>query len=119
VGLAVPLMVQGCADLARDNNPSLLYTMEILSTCTQQRLCIAASEGTDVVELTKDEERAISALKRVAATWPKSLWLFSASGTLCVMRSGPNSEHIANSNGGIDPDYIVGFVNIPNDGGDW
>jgi len=72
-------------------------------------------------ELTDKEKSAISALKRLAKKWPKSLWLFSASGTLCVMKAGPNGEQVHTSkNGGIDPDYIVETIKgIQNDGGDW
>jgi len=71
-------------------------------------------------DLTLAEQKAIQALKRLAKKWPKSLWLFSASGTLNVMRSGPKGEQVHTSgHGGIDPDYSVTTVNIPNDGGDW
>lgn len=79
----------------------------------------SSAQGAKVLKPTKDEKRAISALKKVAAKWPKSLWLFSASGSLCVMRSGPNGDQIVNSGGGIDQAYLIVSVNIPNDGGDW
>jgi len=65
------------------------------------------------------EEQAIKALKRLAKRWPKSLWLYSASGTLCVMRCDENGECVHTSRGGVDSDYIVDYINIPNDGGDW
>ena len=75
------------------------------------------------IHLSPEEEKAISSLRRVAKKWPKSLWLFSASGSLCVMRSGPDGEHVHVRGGqgeGMDKDYIVETIqNISNDGGDW
>jgi len=65
------------------------------------------------------EAKAIAALKRLAKRWPKTLWLFSASGTLCVMRCGEYGEHVHTNGGGIDQNYIVDDIDIPNDGGDW
>lgn len=70
-------------------------------------------------DLTNEEKAAIAALKRLAARWPKSLWLFSASGTLHVMRCGPNGERMTNDLSGMDADYCLGSIDIPNDGGDW
>ena len=66
--------------------------------------------------LDSEEERAIRALKRVAARWPKSLWLFSGSGSLNVMKAGPDGRRMYNS-AGVDQAYIVDTVRIPNDGG--
>lgn len=75
------------------------------------------------ITLTKEEELAINALKRVARKWPKSLWLFSGSGSLCVMKYKENSSRAMVRRGGsdsVDPDYIVDVINnIDNDGGDW
>lgn len=75
------------------------------------------------MELTDDERKAIATLKRLAKRWPKTLWLFSASGTLTVMRYGPNGEQMIVgghlSGNGCDPNYIVDTIDIPNDGGDW
>lgn len=71
------------------------------------------------MELTEKEEKAIHKLKLAAKIWPDSLWLFSASGSLHVMRHGENGEQVHLSHGGIDPDYIVCGINISNDGGDW
>ena len=74
-------------------------------------------------ELTKEEKSAIAALKRLAKRWPDTLWLFSAS-ALCVMRCGPNGEHVTGGSNpsaeAIDPDYIVTTISgIDHDGGDW
>ena len=73
------------------------------------------------IEITLEEEKAIRALKRIAKTWPKSLWLYSASGTLHVMRTGENGEQVhLGRQGGVDPDYHLATIrNIQNDGGDW
>jgi len=70
------------------------------------------------MDLTKEEEKAIKSLQRVAAKWPNSLWLFSASGSLMVMKNKDGGAAKTNS-GGVDPDYIVGTIDIDNDGGDW
>lgn len=45
------------------------------------------------VLLTVEEERAIATLKRLAKRWPKTLWLYSGSGVLIVMRCGPDGKH--------------------------
>lgn len=70
------------------------------------------------MEITKEEQSAIKALKTVAKKWPKSLWLFSASGTLCIMKCKPDGRVAMAKFGGVDPDYIVDHIDIKNDGGD-
>lgn len=71
------------------------------------------------IEPTAEERRAIATLHRLAKRWPESLWLFSASGTLCVMRRRQDGERACTSSGAADPDYVLATINIPNDGGDW
>lgn len=71
------------------------------------------------MELTKVEKNAINTLKRLAKRWPESLWLFSGSGTLCVMKKSAEGEHVREDNGAVSQDYIVGTIDIENDGGDW
>jgi hypothetical protein len=71
-----------------------------------------------MIEKTQEEEKAIAALKALAKKWPKTLWLFSASGTLSVMKK-KNGEHVLTPGGGMDPDFLVDTVDIENDGGDW
>jgi len=71
------------------------------------------------IELTDDEKKAIASLKRVAKKWPESLWLFSASGSLCVMKYDDNGIPYETKSGCMDPDAIVDSIDIPNDGGDW
>lgn len=85
---------------------------------------------------TPEEQKAIDALKRLARSWPKSLWLFAVDGTLMVMQCGKNGERVYHlqgdtdsegrsidpdqkSTGGVDAEYVVDAVDIPCDGGDW
>lgn len=67
---------------------------------------------------TKAEQRAINSLKRLAKNWPKTLWLFSASGTLWVMKAGEFGEQVHRGDG-IDPAFCITTIDIQNDGGDW
>jgi len=56
-----------------------------------------------VVTLTKEEQKAIASLERLAKKWPKSLQLFSWSGSLEIIKD----------------EAVVGSISgIPNDGGD-
>jgi len=75
--------------------------------------------GGCVMGETMTEEQAIRALKKLAKRWPSSLWLFSAGGTLTVMRTGIDGQMFVSSHGGVDPDYTVTTIDIPNDGGEW
>ena len=68
---------------------------------------------------TKTEQKAIDALERLARNWPQTLWIFSASGLLNVMRRGRDGERVYLSTEGVDPAYSLTTVDIPNDGGDW
>jgi hypothetical protein len=79
----------------------------------------AESEVGDMKELTAAERKSIAALKKVAKNWPKTLWLFSGSGTLFVVKTGENGERVMTRNDGVDQDYIVDSINILNDGGDF
>lgn len=62
--------------------------------------------------LTIKERNAISRLEKLAATWPKTLQLFSNSGSLEVHKNA----------GGVEPytddTYICDIYGITNDGGD-
>jgi len=75
------------------------------------------------MEPTEEEAKWIRAFKRLAKKCPDSLWLFSGSGTLYVMRKNESGHHAidgpASSRGGVDQDYILDHVDIENDGGDW
>ena len=68
---------------------------------------------------TPEEAKAIRALKRLAKNWPSSLWLFAASGDLCVMRLAPGQGMGSTPTGGMDPAYVLDSIAIPCDGGDW
>lgn len=70
------------------------------------------------MELTRQEELAIELLKKAARHWPESLWLFSASGTLNVMKRDDNGKRVMDGYG-YDPNYVIAIIDIPNDGGDW
>ena len=71
------------------------------------------------MKLTKEEKTAIAALERLAKRWPKSLWLFSANGTLCVMKKDSSGRKVQTPHGGVDSDYVATTIGIENDGGDW
>ncbi|MCW2756998.1 MAG: hypothetical protein JWO46_744 [Nocardioidaceae bacterium] len=61
---------------------------------------------------TPAEEKAIKALQRLADKWPKTLLLFSASGSLHVMPSADYRDDL------FDGDRTVWIDGISNDGGD-
>ena len=71
-----------------------------------------------MINLTPEEESAVRILERLAKRWPSRLWLFSASGSLHVMLTGEDGEHVHVPGGGVDPAYIVTTIRIPNDGGE-
>ncbi len=76
-------------------------------------------------KLTKEEKCAIAALKRIEKYWPKTLWVFCTGMSMNIMRCKEDGDHATCPDvgsfrgGGMDPDYVVDTVNIPNDGGDW
>ena len=75
---------------------------------------------TDIpIDLTKEEASAIDTLQRLGKRWPKSLWLFSASGSLYVMRKeADGGRHAPKVN--RDSDFIAATImGIENDGGDF
>ena len=74
------------------------------------------------MDITKEEQSAIQKLKRVAKTWPKTLWLFSGNGELCVMKKtsiNTRSMRRLGTSDAYNPDYLVESIDIENDGGDW
>jgi hypothetical protein len=75
--------------------------------------------GADGLPLSADEASAVRALQRLAKRWPKSLWLFSASGTLCVMRNGPDGQRVMDGIGVDSAATVWSTRAIENDGGDW
>ena len=71
------------------------------------------------MDITKEEQLAVNSLERLAKRWPKSLWLFSGGGTLCVMKYRDDGSVAVIPSGGVDPDYVVAAIDIVNSGGDW
>lgn len=70
---------------------------------------------------TKKELEWIEDFKKLAKRCPKKLWLFSASGTLHVMKT-PNDgiEEGGGSDGyGVNSENSIDRIEISNDGGDW
>ena len=69
---------------------------------------------------TPEEKRAIASLKRVANKWPDSLWIFASDQGLTVMRNNDEGKHATLGVGkGMNPDYILDFIRIDAEGGDW
>lgn len=71
------------------------------------------------MEITKEELSAIKALERLAKKWPDSLWLFCNGCSVHILKKNENGERVLTEGGGMDDGYVVGYVNIENDGGDW
>lgn len=76
--------------------------------------------------LTSEEKSAIRKLRNAAKGWPKSLWLFSAAGELYVMKKNADGKRQMEpgtggigAGGGVDPEFVIGQIEIENDGGDW
>jgi hypothetical protein len=63
------------------------------------------------IKLTKAEKKAIEDLEKLAETWPKSLMLFSNSGSLYVLKVPRDQE--------VSMEFEVTYIPyIPNEGGD-
>ena len=72
-----------------------------------------------VNRLNKRERAAYEKLEELEAIWPDSLWLFSAAGSLFVMKK-LRGEPVMTENGSVDESRVVGEeMFIWNDGGDW
>ena len=69
--------------------------------------------------LNKREKSAIQNLRKLSREWPESLWLFSASGTLCVVKKDGDGQVAFTNHGSIDQGFVVASIDIENDGGDW
>lgn len=70
-------------------------------------------------DLTPAETKAIADLRRVAKSWPKTLWLFSGSGTLHVMLKDAKGNRQVGQFGSMEGEASVATIPIENDGGDW
>lgn len=86
---------------------------------------VTTESESDMTQLTEKEKKAIQALESAAKIWPKTLWLFSASGTLTVMKKDESGHRaMTESKGGsvggsVDQTFAVGWIDIENDGGDY
>lgn len=72
------------------------------------------------LRLSPKEAEAVAALKKLAKTWPKTLWLFAGGegGSLHVMIKH-NGEHAMLPNGSVDPAWAAETIDIEADGGGW
>jgi hypothetical protein len=70
-----------------------------------------------MTELTAEEKRAIASLKRLAKKWPITLWLYSGSGSLTVMRKVNGKRAMTGAS--YDQSAIIEHVDIESDGGDF
>ena len=78
-------------------------------------------------QLTDEEKKAVRALKRLAKTFPKSLWLWSADGRLYIMKYSwsemGNGMRKGDYFGGkvdeVDPDGEIESIEVRSSGGDW
>lgn len=68
-------------------------------------------------KITKEEQAAVDALRKLAKTWPKSLGLFSWSGTLCVVHVRADGCMPLASKEEADAAIIACIYGIKNDGG--
>lgn len=64
------------------------------------------------ITITQAERKAIEQLQKLARTWPKTLSLFSNSGTLEVHKNAGTDEPYT------DDSFIQDIYGITNDGGD-
>ena len=72
----------------------------------------------DNLIITKKEQHCIDMLKKLALKWPKTLWLYSASGSLNIIKTNEEGNR-ASREDGVDQKYVVDIIDISNDGGDW
>jgi hypothetical protein len=70
-------------------------------------------EGREYI-LSEEEERAIAALQRLARKWPRSLKLFSWSGSLVVVPADAPLGEMDDPSSAV----LAAINGIPNDGGD-
>ena len=69
----------------------------------------------------KEVKNWIRRLKRCLKDHPEGIWLYAASGNLCVM-AYKDGDRMLNSSGGMDGDFVIDSVSPRDfdiDGGDW
>jgi hypothetical protein len=69
--------------------------------------------------MSTEERKVIAALVKLSQSWPASLWLFAANGTLNVMQADTDGTRVMLPSQGYDPACQIIEVDIPCDGGDW
>ena len=65
----------------------------------------------------KEERNAIRSLQKLADSWPQTLWLFAASGTLLCMKK-TDGERVTKG-WAYDQEFAVEVIGIECDGGDF
>lgn len=70
---------------------------------------------------TKAELKWIEDFKKLAKRCPKSLWIYANGYDLNIMKypEGSNGFMSKRDGSAVDPDNVIGRVEIANDGGDW
>ena len=101
-------------DARRD---SLAYLNHLASIARE----LQDTENDNVIQrkLAKEELEAIEMLRKVATKWPTTLWLYSTSGTLWVMKKKNGERATVPGGDGMDEEFAVTSIDIENDGGDW
>jgi hypothetical protein len=93
--------------------PAKPRTINTRTAAGRRRASVSGGPEWEPRPNTAEEQRAIQALERLAKRWPRSLTLFNASGTLCVLHTDEHSESHPFG------DAIVTTIwGIPNEGGD-
>jgi hypothetical protein len=122
----VERLVKACRTAIRqyDGNHPIGHDA-ILELHRSLKKCVPELQRKGMVEIDSgaaaplDELGAIEALKALAKKWPKSLWLFSANGALCVMRKNAGQRAVLDR-GGYNSNFVLDIIEgIENDGGDW
>lgn len=107
-----------------DDGGAVTYATPGAWICHQMHCHVRRRQGAAVSPLTQEEVSSVEALRRLAETWPKSLWLYAACENLNVMRCGAHGERVPGDGAegspeGVHPGYVVAAIRIPCDGGDW
>jgi hypothetical protein len=74
------------------------------------------------MEPTKSQAAWFNKLKKLLDDAPDGVWLYLASGTLCMMAKGRNGERVHDSTFGVDQEFVLDQHTSPKvvmDGGDW
>lgn len=69
-----------------------------------------------LADLSPEERSAVRTLQRLAKRWPSTLWLHTLSGSLAIMKKGPDGQRVTDHQDEYDQDYTVADLDIENDG---